>query len=525
MGIPKSNNNSKDDLTINMDALKSEFLQTASKISDILIREAESDTNIGWRWKKYFNLPYNTTFHSQYHPGLYFGAAGIGTYFLEMYEYTKNDTYLEAARKAAQYIINRSYYSEEMDWIIWQRAEDSLSAYTSLKYGNAGISHFFLDIYKATQNVTYLQYNEMSLNSLLKIAIPNAKGTDYKWGYNFFGKTPIGDLMYGSAGISSAFLKSYQVTNNETYLDAAIKAVNWVLSLSNVTINTENGTRSILYTTDTTYPYYFTGYSTGASGIADHFLDLYNATKNPDWLIHAIQIGNWLRTNDENGLWSYGGSDFLTENRNEDGTYLSFSAGSAGIGYFFSNLYEYTENPCFLKPISRIKQTLAQEVQIRGDQRFWKDQIQGLDENETTTGLRSGLAGIGLFYAKQYSFFGFEDDLINLIGIHEYFKNITSEDGFIPFDPSINPQNILYDSSYFDGIAGIGHFYLEASKILNNSARYLKTAFDETCQLELVTTTIKTDSNNANFPLSISIAAFFIISLTRRHKKYNRNKN
>jgi lantibiotic modifying enzyme len=506
------NNTNNDDLDLNLDNLKSDFLEKSIEISNILIRVAETDTGSYIKWKKYLNILGNSTEYSQYYTGLYYGVAGIGSYFLKMYDLTHNISYLGIAEKAAQYIIKQSIYENSLT--SWARSEDSGSSYTSLKYGNAGISLFLLDLYKETSNKTILEFSERSLNTLIKL-IESKKDEGKAYSYSLYGGDAITDLMYGATGISSAFLKAYQITQNQTYFTEAIDAVNWVISLSNATNDITYGLRSILYSPSSFYQYSFTGYSSGAAGIGDYLLELYNLTRNDEWLKYAKQIGNWLYSRDINGLWPYGGVDYLTDNANEEGSYLGFSAGSAGIGMFFLNLYDYSKDSCYLKPVLRIKEALDSEIKSVGDQRFWSNQATGVDEEKVTTDLKSGVAGIGLFYSKLYSFFGNNDDLLILSGINEFFKSNTNEHGLIPSDIGIDDQNKLYDSSYFEGLAGIGIFYLEGTKAINSKAKHSISEFDNSCKIE-------NSSKSTNFGSFLFVLIIIsVLAIIKRRKSLN----
>ena len=278
----------------------------------------------------------------------------------------------------------------------------------------------------------------------------------------------ITDYIYGVTGIAKAYLKAYQVTRNSTYLGICIKSMSWVLNQTEYTSNDTNGLRRILYSQDPSYPYYFTGYQSGASGIGDFLLTLYNVTNQADYLLYAKQFANWLIFQEEGkGYWeNFNAVDYLTnqETNNWEGTFLGYSAGSSGVGIFLMDLFTKTNDTRYLGPVERIKNFLINNSITNGTELYWKDQIKGNFENRTDTGLSTGVAGIGLFFIKYYQFFGTSEILSTLNGILNFYNAITTSDGLVPY--LIGATNVIYDSSYFDGLTGISLYFLEVNKTI-----------------------------------------------------------
>ena len=263
----------------NKTTLKSDLLTNAIEAGNVLIKNAIPDNKSGLKWN------YSGTSTSGFYFGYGYGAAGIGDFFLDLYNQTSNKTYLNIAIQAYDYIYSHGItngtlyktFFKEPGYIFWTKSETDYIVYPGFKYGNAGISNFFLNLYLATMNDTYLKSAEQSLSifpaTAIKAQTADSSQKGIYWGYSFYDPTPIADIMYGNVGIASTFLNAYQVTHNTSYLDIATKSLLWVLSQSAFTDNTTSGQRYFRYSPDPIYPYTYTGYLGGASGIGSIFLD------------------------------------------------------------------------------------------------------------------------------------------------------------------------------------------------------------------------------------------------------------
>ena len=252
--------------------------------------------------------------------------------------------------------------------------------------------------------------------------------------------------------------------------------MSWVLNQTEYTSLDGNGLRKVLYSPDPSYDYFFTGYQSGAAGIGDFLLTLYNITSKPNYLLYARQLANWL-VYEENGTgyWTnYNAVDYITNQmtKNQEGTYLGYSAGVSGIAMFFMNLFRVTNNTQYLGPVQRVKNFLRQEAKTNGTQMFWTVQVNGTFENSIQTDLSLGEAGIGLFFIKYYQLFGTADAMTALEGIYNFYVDNTASNGLVPY--LIGASTPIYDSSYFDGLAGITTFLLEVNKTLIAPSQYSK---------------------------------------------------
>ena len=455
--------------------------QELNNIASVLLKYSEESGSQSLKWKKILNAPNDSPYIAdQYYPGLYSGVAGIGLFFLNLYQYSHNTTYLTTAEKSANYILTQRKIVNSTEY--WQRSEYSLSdSYSSQKYGSAGIVEFLISLYKTTQISLYLNSAIEAMNSLINYYL-NDTSVGKTWGYSFFGEIPLTGLMYGVSGITTSFLDLFELTNNNTFLTEAIKGLNWVLSLSRVESSTFGNQRSLSYSPTLTYPYNYTGYSTGESGIGDLFLKTYSITGDNQYLTYAKEIGNWLLGNEHNGQWLYGGVDYMTGSTNKDGYFLGLSSGSAGIAMFLMNLYKMSQDKEYLNSVNRIHSMLLDKMKTDGTKKFFTVQSLGLFANSVQTGLKHGVAGIGVFFNKFYRLFENNTDLSIISGISDYLHSVETPEGLIPIE--INSTNTFFDSSLFEGLSGIGLFYLDAILSSNENISSRTTAFQSGFLLE-----------------------------------------
>jgi hypothetical protein len=525
---PQQNNYSTSDENR---SLKELLIENIIKIANRLILSQIEDNLSGIKWNKNFEL--ENQIYSKFYYGYDYGTSGIGDFFTNLYNETLNTTYLSVATKAFDYIYahgitNGSLYNKifkSPGFVFWTKSEDISSIYSGMKYGNAGTAKFMINLYLNTRNSTFLTLAEMSLATLINKSIDASSVDPLKkgvyWGYSLLGDTPITDVIYGNAGISSVFLDAYLITQKEIYLETALDAMKWIISESEITNNLTDGQRFVRYSPDPSYPLAFTGYLTGNSGIGSVFLKAYSVTNNQDYLLFARQIGNWLIANEKNGLWNLGAADLLTDDINEAGFYTGYGAGSAGIGIFLLDLYSNTLEKKFISGISKITEMFRKLALNDENMVSWTIQNEGTQKDIIRTDLKMGLAGIGLFFSSLYHNFGLNESLQTLQKITNFLISKSEINGMIPTFIGDSGDFPPYDLSYLEGITGIGSFYLETFKNLNTSVK-----FDFKVYNSIV------DANNQSIPFlvfSLDNVLFFILLVKiisiRKKTKTNLNFN
>lgn len=109
----------------------------------------------GAKWIMWTNVPYAE------HPGFWnegmcCEAAGIGEFFIDLYNLTNEKSYLQHARSVAEYLMKKAVASK--GGYKWLQSEtrvkpENIYSYTGYSQGAAGIGIFLLKLYAAERNL------------------------------------------------------------------------------------------------------------------------------------------------------------------------------------------------------------------------------------------------------------------------------------------------------------------------------------------------------------------------------------
>jgi rhamnogalacturonyl hydrolase YesR len=372
-------------------------LEIAEKAATWVISKAENG-NPGYKWQGWFGY-YNPTFQ--------WGAPGIGTFLLELYDKTnpRNQTYLDYAIGAGDWVLSKAvpaaggyqwpHYDQDNPTYGWRLPAQ--------ENGAAGIGDFLLKLYKEIGNATYLSYaegaarwmislqtpegyieypvpapgpsparesmtatfmlhvgKEVGNDTYLKVAEDSAQwlintaiadNGGYKWINNNLNHYEITD-----AYLAAAFLyETYESTGNLSYLQYANGAIQWVLSQAVV-----NGSKAKWpsYQGGTDYPIISSGgegRELGKEFVGDVLLEGYTITHNATYLDYANKQAEWIISQ---GIQESGGLERKFP-ETEGGTNF-WSYTSARVFRFLQTMYSETSKESYL---SAADQTLAWIVQ------------------------------------------------------------------------------------------------------------------------------------------------------------------
>jgi lantibiotic modifying enzyme len=130
---------------------KPEYLQAAAKLGDFVVSKALPVGN-GVKWRAGQG---NVTY---YFVGFSHGPAGMGYFLLRLYTATKDPKYKECADKAMQHIANIAI--SEKGYVKWYHEELKQNTRYSSQWchGNPGMTPFFLELYEVTKDKSYLEW-------------------------------------------------------------------------------------------------------------------------------------------------------------------------------------------------------------------------------------------------------------------------------------------------------------------------------------------------------------------------------
>lgn len=300
-----------------------------------LLMVANTETT-GAKWASLYDASDDEDEYAIYRTGYLQGAAGIGHYLLRVFEHTGDSAYFNMSRSASEWIMSLNH-SSVPGMMSFPRDTYGLPTANNWGEGSAGIADFFLDMYLATNNQTYLEYTEDVAEYLINEAV--AEGETYYWtdGAELGNTTYLG-RFHGIAGISSFLMDLFTVTDDTDYINYALAGIDYIASKANTSIG--DGTAFPDNATDL-YPYFFTGYESGAAGIATTMIraNLLNDSSTYDSIIESTY--DWLidmAIEDENGRYLW------TVNEFDTAVYYGFYKGSAGIAKFLADYYEVTRS-------------------------------------------------------------------------------------------------------------------------------------------------------------------------------------
>lgn len=256
-----------------------EYLDIACGFADYIVSKAEPVGKDGVRFYA-FDSEGNGYGGRGYFPGYFHGTAGSACLLLKVYQYTMKDSYLETARKAANYILDISEVSEDGEsmWIPYLDPLVDDLFYLGQCQGSAGTSKLFYQLYDVTCDKKYLEYVIKLTDGILATGAPKLHSRGYWHVLNY---------CCGAAGMLEHFLHVYQLTNNEKYLQACEDCAEVLIRES----NNEGDGRRWYTVTNRHLPgeiLVLSGLYNGGPGIAAALLKLYNFKKDKNILPRYI---------------------------------------------------------------------------------------------------------------------------------------------------------------------------------------------------------------------------------------------
>ncbi len=273
---------------------------------------------------------------------IYAGSAGIGQFFLQLYEVTKDPKYLQEAKDAAEYILNTyegpDFFRNVLEGIdggVWPVKGWGTSVYAA----PAGEGIFLEQLYEVTRENRYREFLVKTADDA--ISAGKDDGKTLHW-------SSEADLMAdGSYGFF--FLYVYRKTGDRKYLDAAKKVVAFTdtrivpAKVGGIYYKNVDLTLVGWKSRETVFP----NFSHGAAGSAYLNVLLYEETREKAYLDKAREVVKFLSAiveGDEKGalvpyLYNPEKGSF------HDFYYLSTCHGPVGTTILFRKLFDVTGDP------------------------------------------------------------------------------------------------------------------------------------------------------------------------------------
>lgn len=288
---------------------------------------------------------------------LYDGASGVGYFFLQLYEVTGKEQYLNEAKEAAKFVIN-SYKKEDV-------------VNPGIHNGLSGQGIFALYLYDKTGDVSYIEFAKQVAEDSYSQSIKDETGIHWNGWYDFM----------GDGGVIAYWIYLAEKVKDNHYLDYAKEALDAILALKK---ETDNGA---LYFELFDPSAYFTSvpkggivpnFAHGTAGIVYLLTKYYEATKDENYLEYAKRSFDFLKAianNTENASivpYLY----FKGEENKYDVSYLGFCHGPVGDGIAVRELYKATGNEEYLDFYKRLTEALIEAgVPNKRSSGYWNNCI------------------------------------------------------------------------------------------------------------------------------------------------------
>ena len=308
---------------------------------------------------------------------LYGGSAGIGLFYLRLYQATKKTEYLEEAKSAAREIIETDEGEAFYERIFKPRSsgESKLVHVKNMPgwaagWGNGptGQASLAQKLYEITGDEIYKNYVVKVADDLLKFAKKADVGLYW---------SEQNDLC-GDAGYILYLTDVYKLTGDKKYLDAASAYGDFLLTKGK---DAPRGGKywNVVDLTIIDFPkdVFWVNLAHGTSGVGWAFAILYESTRDKRFLQAAIDGAKYIEgiaVGDENAvLVPY--LDSLERGPSTEFYYLSTCHGPAGTALLFTALYKLTGEKEYLDWTLRLSRGIvkagAPEIFSRG---YWQSQ-------------------------------------------------------------------------------------------------------------------------------------------------------
>ncbi len=299
------------------------YLEYSEKGANFLIDDAVPEAG-GYKWRTFYTIDYNMT-------GWYHGTAGLAYVLLQLYQETKNTTYLDYAKGAAEWLISIANNTAPGEYA-WVRVQGDPSPSMTWCGGTTGIVQFFLIIWKATGNTTYLNYAKGGGNWMITQTIYISPGNTTFMYLNIY--------CHGDPSCSHIMFQLYNATGDRKYLKYAEESANWTISTG-----TQVNENEMKWPSIPGMDYNETSLLRGVSGIGYQMLCAYQITGNPRYLGYAEKAANWVENMSQEvtpGLERWNWEEQL---RVDTEYYTGWYYGAAGICLFLLEIAPYWVAP------------------------------------------------------------------------------------------------------------------------------------------------------------------------------------
>jgi len=393
------------------------------------IRASRLETPFGYAWASDPRAPKTAG------TALYGGSPGVILFLLELNQASGERAYLDDAKRGADELLTKI------------NTETRMGLYDGL----AGIGFALGETWRATNDDRYRR----GALSVARLLAKNAGviGIGVRWNNN-------ADLMSGSAGIGLFLLYVDDLFHDRDSLTLAVRAGSHLLDLA---IADKDGSK---WTADTASKRVVPNFSSGVAGIAYFLATLYTKTNDTLFLNGAQSGAKYLtataNTKGDVCLLPYELPD------NADLFYLGWDHGPAGTARLFYRLYQATGDETWLTWVKKSANgILTSGIPEKRTPGFWNNVSQGC-----------GSAGVAQFFLDLYGatkdtkYLDFARKMTD-----DLMSRATRDDRgtrWLQAENRMQPANLLAQTGYMQGAAGIGMWLLRLDAALKGRAPFVR---------------------------------------------------
>ena len=400
-------------LTTSMHAQTS-YLEHALNIEKYLELNASYDEGeVSW--------PLTPELNEQSDISLYSGTPGVILFYLELFNATEDENYLQIASKAGSNLISRIEL-------------ESLNGYQLGMYtGAAGWAYVLEELYESTQQPRFLEYSIQCLKAVYEYN--NKASPEMQFG----GYT---DIVYGASGVGLVALHFLEKYKDEWIEELLLQSTEFLLSTK---VSSGDGTQ---WKMSSSMNYFMDNFSHGTAGNAFFLLKAYEYTGVDQFKDLAVQAAEYLLHNSENGMVCHhvpGGEDLY---------YLSWCHGPPGTSRLYELLYDLTGLDKWRNgSINSVNTMISMKLSETSTPGYWNNE-----------GWCCGSVGISMFYQDVGEKYGLNHCGVEIQKMEErIIKNSLNDDSgmrWLHAENRRSPEEQMIQTGLMQGSAGFGLYFL-----------------------------------------------------------------
>ena len=354
---------------------------------------------------------------------LYQGCPGVVLFFLDLYHATGDESFLDSACAGADHLSAQ------------EPVEGDAGA--GLYTGLAGIAFCLEEAHRASGRAAYRTGAERCLTWLQENARPAGAGV--AWNSST-------DIISGSAGIGLTLLYAARAMAHDRSLELAAGAGRHLLSLG----RPEAG--GLKWPVSPEFPRLYPNFSHGTAGVCYFLASLYGETGEREFRDGAVAGARYLQAvarTDGDTL-----SVFHNEPDGLDLYYLSWCHGPPGTARLFYRLAQVTGNEDWMLSVQRCARAITQSgIPEQHTPGFWNN-----------VSKCCGNVGVGEFFLDLYRVTGESAYLDFTNRVTDDLKQRATEDAsgirWVQAEHRTRPELLVAQTGYMQGAAGIGSYFL-----------------------------------------------------------------